>query len=130
MTWGGAQGFQTPIESENFIVKDMGVFGNMHTERKLTCKLNPFPTRRQLNMMNIPDVEFYFSGHMTPRKLLKNKLDSALDWIIVHVLQNSCHGRRLLPCLICWGIKIRPLLRKLCSLVQEKMDYIYEHVHV
>jgi carboxypeptidase D len=37
MTWGGAQGFHTPIESENFIVKDMGVYGNMHTERKLTC---------------------------------------------------------------------------------------------
>lgn len=37
MTWGGAQGFQTPIESENFIVKNMGVYGNMHTERKLTC---------------------------------------------------------------------------------------------
>ncbi|GLB37384.1 putative peptidase S10 family protein [Lyophyllum shimeji] len=49
MTWGGAQGFQTPIERENFIVKNMGVYGNMHTERKLTY------------------VEFYFSGHMTPQ---------------------------------------------------------------
>ncbi|TFK75469.1 alpha/beta-hydrolase [Pluteus cervinus] len=49
MTWGGAQGFQTPIESENFIVKNMGVYGNTHTERKLTY------------------VEFYFSGHMTPQ---------------------------------------------------------------
>lgn len=49
MTWGGAQGFQTPIESENFIVKNMGVYGNMHTERKLTY------------------VEFFFSGHMTPQ---------------------------------------------------------------
>ncbi|KAG6857722.1 hypothetical protein H0H87_004138 [Tephrocybe sp. NHM501043] len=38
MTWGGAQGFQTPIESENFLVKDMGVYGNMHTERGLTCE--------------------------------------------------------------------------------------------
>ncbi|KAF8813757.1 alpha/beta-hydrolase [Phlegmacium glaucopus] len=49
MTWGGAQGFQTPIESESFTVKNMGVYGNMHTERKLTY------------------VEFYFSGHMTPQ---------------------------------------------------------------
>ncbi|RDB24738.1 hypothetical protein Hypma_007941 [Hypsizygus marmoreus] len=49
MTWGGAQGFQTPIESENFLVENMGIYGNMHTERKLTY------------------VEFYFSGHMTPQ---------------------------------------------------------------
>ncbi|KAF9471362.1 alpha/beta-hydrolase [Pholiota conissans] len=49
MTWGGMQGFQTPIENETFTVKNMGVFGNMHTERKLTY------------------VEFYFSGHMTPQ---------------------------------------------------------------
>jgi hypothetical protein len=37
MTWGGAQGFQTPIEDETFILKDMGVYGNTHTERNLTC---------------------------------------------------------------------------------------------
>lgn len=37
MTWGGLQGFQTPIEDETFTVKTMGVYGNMHTERKLTC---------------------------------------------------------------------------------------------
>ncbi|KAG6920015.1 hypothetical protein DXG01_010083 [Tephrocybe rancida] len=49
MTWGGAQGFQTPIESENFLVKNMGVYGNMHIERGLAY------------------VEFYFSGHMTPQ---------------------------------------------------------------
>ncbi|KAF8160848.1 alpha/beta-hydrolase [Crassisporium funariophilum] len=49
MTWGGAQGFHTPIEDESFTVKNMGVYGNMHTERKLTY------------------VEFYFSGHMTPQ---------------------------------------------------------------
>ncbi|KAF8895695.1 alpha/beta-hydrolase [Gymnopilus junonius] len=49
MTWGGAQGFQTPIENETFTVKNMGVYGNTHTERKLTY------------------VEFYFSGHMTPQ---------------------------------------------------------------
>ncbi|KAA1465940.1 alpha/beta-hydrolase [Dentipellis sp. KUC8613] len=49
MTWGGAQGFQTPIQNESFHVKDMGVYGNMHQERGLTY------------------VEFYYSGHMTPQ---------------------------------------------------------------
>ncbi|KAF7315184.1 Carboxypeptidase [Mycena indigotica] len=49
MTWGGLQGFQTPIEPESFKVKNMGVFGNEHTERGLTY------------------VEFYYSGHMTPQ---------------------------------------------------------------
>ncbi|THH07732.1 hypothetical protein EW145_g3187 [Phellinidium pouzarii] len=49
MTWNGAQGFQTPIEPETFTVKNMGIFGNEHTERGLTF------------------VEFYFSGHMTPQ---------------------------------------------------------------
>ncbi|KAI0031701.1 alpha/beta-hydrolase [Vararia minispora EC-137] len=54
MTWGGAQGFQTPIKDETFIVDDpiqgvQGVYGNMHQERNLTY------------------VEFYFSGHMTPQ---------------------------------------------------------------
>lgn len=37
MTWGGAQGFQSTIDSESFAVKDMGVYGNMHIERGLTC---------------------------------------------------------------------------------------------
>ncbi|GJJ06140.1 hypothetical protein Clacol_000329 [Clathrus columnatus] len=50
MTWNGTQGFQTPIQNETFILKDMGVLGNAHTERGLTY------------------VEFYYSGHMTPRK--------------------------------------------------------------
>ncbi|TDL18856.1 alpha/beta-hydrolase [Rickenella mellea] len=49
MTWGGAQGFQSPIEDESFRLKNFGVFGNTHTERNLTY------------------VEFYFSGHMTPQ---------------------------------------------------------------
>lgn len=49
MTWNGAQGFQTPIEPETFSVKNMGVYGNEHSERGLTY------------------VEFYFSGHMTPQ---------------------------------------------------------------
>ncbi|KAJ7690713.1 alpha/beta-hydrolase [Mycena rosella] len=49
MTWNGLQGFQTPIVPETFAVKDMGVYGNEHTERGLTY------------------VEFYFSGHMTPQ---------------------------------------------------------------
>ncbi|TRM69197.1 Alpha/Beta hydrolase protein [Schizophyllum amplum] len=54
MTWAGAQGFQTPIEPESFLVQDdimgaQGVYGNMHQERNLTY------------------VEFYMSGHMTPQ---------------------------------------------------------------
>ncbi|EPQ54184.1 alpha/beta-hydrolase, partial [Gloeophyllum trabeum ATCC 11539] len=56
MTWGGKQGFQTPIEPESFNVEDVmggtgvsGIYGNMHTERSLTY------------------VEFYFSGHYTPQ---------------------------------------------------------------
>ncbi|EIN06453.1 alpha/beta-hydrolase [Punctularia strigosozonata HHB-11173 SS5] len=49
MTWGGLQGFQTPIEPETFVVENMGVYGNMHQERNLTY------------------VEFFFSGHMTPQ---------------------------------------------------------------
>lgn len=38
MTWGGAQGFQTPIEPESFTVENFGVFGNEHSERGLTCE--------------------------------------------------------------------------------------------
>ncbi|KAF9010474.1 alpha/beta-hydrolase [Cyathus striatus] len=49
MTWAGAQGFQSPIQPETFTVKNMGVYGNTHTERGLTY------------------VEFFFSGHMTPQ---------------------------------------------------------------
>ncbi|KAF7321520.1 Carboxypeptidase [Mycena kentingensis (nom. inval.)] len=49
MTWGGMQGFQTPIEPETFTVKGMGVLGNEHTERGLTY------------------IEFFYSGHMTPQ---------------------------------------------------------------
>lgn len=36
MTWGGKQGFQTPIEPESFIIEGFGVLGSMHQERKLT----------------------------------------------------------------------------------------------
>ena len=39
MTWNGKQGFQTPIEPESFVVDNMGVYGNYHTERNLTCEL-------------------------------------------------------------------------------------------
>ncbi|KAF7298105.1 Carboxypeptidase Cpds [Mycena chlorophos] len=54
MTWGGLQGFQTPIEPESFVVDSpvagvQGVYGNTHTERGLTY------------------IEFYYSGHMTPQ---------------------------------------------------------------
>ena len=38
MTWNGLQGFQTPIEDEKFLVDNMGVLGNAHTERGLTCE--------------------------------------------------------------------------------------------
>ena len=37
MTWNGQQGFQTPIQQDSFIVDNMGAFGQMHTERNLTC---------------------------------------------------------------------------------------------
>ncbi|KAG7090999.1 hypothetical protein E1B28_010066 [Marasmius oreades] len=49
MTWGGQQGFQTPIKPESFTVRNFGVFGSQHIERKLAF------------------VEFSFSGHMTPQ---------------------------------------------------------------
>ena len=38
MTWNGKQGFQTPIEDQSFLVDNMGVYGNYHTERGLTCE--------------------------------------------------------------------------------------------
>jgi carboxypeptidase C (cathepsin A) len=50
MTWGGVQGFQTPINQSNFVVPGFGpAAGNMHTERKLTY------------------VEVVLSGHMVPQ---------------------------------------------------------------
>jgi carboxypeptidase D len=36
MTWGGMQGFQTPIAQESFIVDGVGALGNLHFERGLT----------------------------------------------------------------------------------------------
>ena len=44
MTWNGKQGFQTPIEGESFLVDNMGVYGNYHTERGLTCESLAFPS--------------------------------------------------------------------------------------
>ncbi|KIJ45862.1 hypothetical protein M422DRAFT_74935 [Sphaerobolus stellatus SS14] len=49
MTWGGMQGFQTPIQTESFVVDGMGVMGNMHNERGLTY------------------YEVALSGHMIPQ---------------------------------------------------------------
>uniref|UniRef100_A0A0W0FQN8 Carboxypeptidase n=1 Tax=Moniliophthora roreri TaxID=221103 RepID=A0A0W0FQN8_MONRR len=49
MTWGGVQGFQTPIEKDSFIVEGMGALGNAHTERNFTY------------------VEVALSGHMVPQ---------------------------------------------------------------
>lgn len=66
MTWNGAQGFQTPIEDESFRLANMGVYGNTHTERGLTCMSGSPWSFLLLTYYNI-DVEFYFSGHMTPR---------------------------------------------------------------
>jgi carboxypeptidase D len=68
MTWNGAQGFQTPIEPESFTVKNMGVYGSEHTERGLTCT-NP-KCASEIPHLDDLDVEFYFSGHMTPRTRL------------------------------------------------------------
>ncbi|KAG9073668.1 hypothetical protein FS749_014805 [Ceratobasidium sp. UAMH 11750] len=49
MTWGGKQGFQTPIKAESFIIEGFGVLGAMHEERKLTY------------------VEVDLAGHMMPQ---------------------------------------------------------------
>ncbi|KAG8793197.1 hypothetical protein FRC12_003568 [Ceratobasidium sp. 428] len=49
MTWGGKQGFQTPIKDESFIIEGFGVLGAMHQERKLTY------------------VEVDLAGHMMPQ---------------------------------------------------------------
>ncbi|KII96198.1 hypothetical protein PLICRDRAFT_97575 [Plicaturopsis crispa FD-325 SS-3] len=49
MTWGGKQGFQTPISNDSFIVDDIGIFGNMHEERGLAY------------------FEVPLSGHMIPQ---------------------------------------------------------------
>ncbi|KAG2126279.1 Alpha/Beta hydrolase protein [Suillus clintonianus] len=49
MTWGGLQGFQTPIAKDSFIVDGVGAFGTMHSERKLTY------------------YEVVLSGHMVPQ---------------------------------------------------------------
>jgi carboxypeptidase D len=64
MTWAGAQGFQTPIVSESLVLKNMGIYGNEHTERGLTCtQIFPLYLHRLTKGL---DVEFYFSGHMNP----------------------------------------------------------------
>ncbi|KAF9050779.1 alpha/beta-hydrolase [Hymenopellis radicata] len=49
MTWAGLQGFQTPIETDSFIVDGVGALGNTHSERGLTY------------------VEVALSGHMIPQ---------------------------------------------------------------
>jgi len=46
MTWGGKQGFQTPIATDSFLVDGVGALGTSHTERGLTY------------------VEVELSGHM------------------------------------------------------------------
>ena len=49
MTWAGAQGFQTPLETGSFVVEGMGSLGNTQSERGLTY------------------VEVALSGHMVPQ---------------------------------------------------------------
>ncbi|TDL17652.1 alpha/beta-hydrolase [Rickenella mellea] len=49
MTWGGMQGFQTPIANDSFIVDGVGALGNTHSERGFTY------------------VEVALSGHMVPQ---------------------------------------------------------------
>jgi len=48
MTWGGLQGFHSPIFQDSFIVDGIGALGNKQSERKLTY------------------VEVSLSGHMVP----------------------------------------------------------------
>ncbi|KAI0751809.1 alpha/beta-hydrolase [Daedaleopsis nitida] len=49
MTWNGQQGFQTPIQTDSFVVDGMGALGQTHTERGLTY------------------FEVALSGHMVPQ---------------------------------------------------------------
>lgn len=49
MTWGGQQGFQTPILNDSFVVDGFGALGTTHTERGLTF------------------YEVELSGHMVPQ---------------------------------------------------------------
>lgn len=49
MTWGGKQGFQTPIEDDSFAIDRFGVLGSVHEERKLTY------------------IEVNLAGHMIPK---------------------------------------------------------------
>ena len=49
MTWGGAQGFQTPIAPDSFIIDWFGASGTSHQERGLAY------------------YEVVLSGHMVPQ---------------------------------------------------------------
>ncbi|KAF8335894.1 uncharacterized protein EI90DRAFT_2912314 [Cantharellus anzutake] len=40
MTWGGLQGFQTPIVEESFVIEGFGALGNMHQERMTYVEVN------------------------------------------------------------------------------------------
>lgn len=69
MTWNGTQGFQSPIGEDNFLVDNLGAAGHMHTERGLACEFIFLPALSALSINGFSeDVEFYYSGHMTPRK--------------------------------------------------------------
>ena len=49
MTWGGAQGFQTPTAPDSFIIDGFGAYGTSHQERGLAY------------------YEVVLSGHMVPQ---------------------------------------------------------------
>ena len=102
MTWEGKKGFQSPIDNETFHVKDFGVYGNAHEERGLTCGSIVLRLNEQyLASIFSLDVEFYFSGHMTPRTypLLPNSSHvSEIVWY------RSCPLGRVPGCSIsCWS---------------------------
>jgi carboxypeptidase D len=49
MTWEGQQGFQSPLQTDTFIIDGIGAYGNMQSERGLTY------------------YEVSLSGHMVPQ---------------------------------------------------------------
>ena len=79
MTWNGRQGFHTPIQPDSFAVDNMGTFGTLHQERGLTCKwCIPYLPAADSSFPMPQDVEFSFSGHMTPRESVLGMLHTVL----------------------------------------------------
>ena len=84
MTWNGAQGFQTPVEPESFTVANFGTFGSEHTERGLTCTYANIALANSVHSHPpaLSDVEFEFSGHMTPRMYRFPSCPGLWSWLI------------------------------------------------